>query len=368
MRPAASRRRFVLDEEATVDRIAEQEIWVPVMKPEPVRRFDLAVVVEEGPAMVLWRPTIGRLRRLLEGAFRDVRTWRLGPDPDRAGRVVVTSGRSFGAERGLIPESLITPGNERLILIVGDGVSQAWRDGSIFTALKTWGQHHPTAILQLLPPRLWPGTGMDLPMLEIRSPRAGVANTRLEVDDPSSRRRRSRRRRRRDRPIPMPVPVAWLEPESVARSALLVAGPEGSRAPGLVLPDGPPPEPRATRPAADPVRLVRYFRAAASPPARQLAGYLAAVPLSLPVMRRVQWAMIPESRPEHLAEVFLGGLLRCTSPVRDDLSDNDLRYDFLPGVRELLISDLPIEEELQVLKVVSSNSRPTVFPRKRRLF
>jgi hypothetical protein len=59
---------------------------------------------------------------------------------------------------------------------------------------------------------------------------------------------------------------------------------------------------------------LQVFQATVSPLARQLAGYLAAAPLSRPVMRLVQRVMLPESRQVHLAEVFLSGLLTRQSP------------------------------------------------------
>ena len=358
MRLVPSRRHLVLDEAETVRRIAEQEVWAPVLKPAAERRFDLALVVETGPSMVLWRSTLTQLRLLLErqGAFRDVRTWTLGLEPDRAGRVVISRGGAAGTVGSFPPESLVVLGNERMILLAGDGLSAPWRDGSVLEALRLWGRHHPTAVMQMLPPRLWPGTGMDLPVVELRCPAGGVANIRLAVQGPSPRRRSRRRRKEGD---PSPVPVVWLEPEAVRRWARLVAGPEGSRAPGLLLhdepPSGTPPEdaPESAPTQEDAERLLRLFWAAASLPARQLAGYLSAVPLSLPTMRHVQRTLLPDSRPEHLAEVFLGGLLRRTTPEGADIRDDDVRYDFLPHIRELLLSTLPADEALQVLKIVN---------------
>lgn len=57
------------------------------------------------------------------------------------------------------------------------------------------------------------------------------------------------------------------------------------------------------------LQLVSRFRSAASPAAGQLAVYLAAAPLYLPVMQLVQRTMLPNSGPSELAEVLLSGLL-----------------------------------------------------------
>ena len=110
---------------------------------------------------------------------------------------------------------------------------------------------------------------------------------------------------------------------------------------------------------------VLTFRAAFSPTAYELARYLAAAPLSLPVMRLVQAAMLPDSRPTHLAEIFLGGLLR-----RVDTNEKDAdspRYDFHPGVRDLLVAGLSRTDTLRVLRetsrfVSTHLGSPTDFP------
>ena len=70
-------------------------------------------------------------------------------------------------------------------------------------------------------------------------------------------------------------------------------------------------------------------------------------------MRHVQRTLLPDSRPEYLAEVFLSGLLRRTTPDRTDILDDNVQYDYLPHIRDLLLSTVPVDEALQVLKVVN---------------
>ena len=63
-------------------------------------------------------------------------------------------------------------------------------------------------------------------------------------------------------------------------------------------------------PDFSPKERLDLFRSLASPQAFQLATYLAAAPLSLPVMRLVQRVMLPDSLQVHLAEFFLSGLIQ----------------------------------------------------------
>ena len=109
----------------------------------------------------------------------------------------------------------------------------------------------------------------------------------------------------------------------------------------------------ADPPGRSPDERVRHFAENASPEALRLATYLAATPMSLPVMRHVQRALLPESRPSHLAEVMLGGLLSPSGwPGRPD-SPEEWHYEFADGVRDILLGSLGRSDALRVLHAVS---------------
>ena len=73
-------------------------------------------------------------------------------------------------------------------------------------------------------------------------------------------------------------------------------------------------------------------------------------------MRLVQRAMLPRSGPEHLAEVFLSGLLIQASGT-DAVTDPDsVLYEFRDDVREQLLGGLTRRESLRVLEVLSGVS------------
>ncbi len=56
---------FVLDEEATVDQIAETSVWAPTLRPALERWLDLALVVDTSGSMVVWRRSVAELRTIL---------------------------------------------------------------------------------------------------------------------------------------------------------------------------------------------------------------------------------------------------------------------------------------------------------------
>jgi uncharacterized protein YegL len=156
-----------------------------------------------------------------------------------------------------------------------------------------------------------------------------------------------------ERPRGVPVPILELEPDWLTSWTRMVGGVTDNA--HFMVAFTAPPSSVDARDAApdqsetDPRRVVERFMAGASPAAFQLAGYLAAAPLSLPMMRHVQRAMFPKPRPLELAEVYLGGLMRLAT----DAGPGAL-YEFLPGVRDVLLDSIRRSEALKVSELVSA--------------
>ena len=374
----------VLDETATAEHKASDGVWMPVERPAPARWLDLALVIDQSPSMAVWSRTVEELRRLAErhGAFRDVRIWLL--DTGAAdGAAVLYAGTDSATSRARrsTPRELADPGGRRLIAVVSDCVGPAWSSGAVSAMLAGWGRTGPVAVISMLPQRLWRHTGVDTEPVTLRAPGPGAPNVKLEAQSERARAERelaallaslpdsqAADALRRELAVPagrgaVPVPVVGLHRQWVAPWARLIAGAGGQPVPSAVLwadeqaprqaptPPGPPPAAAEPSPAA-PAELVGRFRALVSPAAFQLACYLSAVPVTLPIGRLVQQAMLPGSAQAHLAEVLLGGILQQVTPARPGLSPDQVGYDFADGVRELLQEALPGTDTLQVIRVV----------------
>lgn len=354
MRRVPSRSRMLLDEEATVKLIAqtEERIWTPIMRPAPARWLDVALVVDSGESMSVWQQMAVEVQRLLEhqGAFRDVRTWRLDTN-SKDGKVALYGGSSTMRRE---TKELIDPSGQRLILVLTDCVSPAWKGKDLPQVLTEWGSSNPVSLAQILPQSLWARTALfRARRLRVCATLPGTPNNRL--------RKEFNGRRWSQRPSEgMPFPVLTLEYPHVKSWSRLVAAVGGALSPAFILGDGAAgatafdkengPEPAPTGEVA-----LRQFQANASPVAMELACYLsAAAPLSLPVMRLVQSVMLPSSRQVHLAEVFLGGLLQRVGRKRETDDPERIQYDFLPGVRDLLLNGAQVPGSVQVLKIVSA--------------
>ncbi|GCB44665.1 SAV_2336 N-terminal domain-related protein [Streptomyces sp. NL15-2K] len=333
-----------LDETATAEATAETGLTDAVLRPTQARWLDVTLLVDDGTSMLLWQRLATEVKSLLErsGAFRTVRVLGLdtrGPHAPRLAR------RPFLAGAAPLPPSTVTDTTGRtLLLVVSDGAGGAWRDGRMREQLGQWGRYGPTAILHVLPRQLWEGSGLRAARWRVTTRRRGAANLEWEVADPV---------------LPtelaafdgVPVPVLAPDPEALGAFAALVASPGTSEVLPLLaassaagLPDTPARAPQA----------VLRFRETASPEAYRLAAHLAAMaPVSVPVMRLVQQVLGPRFDTGHLAEVFLGGLMRRTGEEPGPLLPQHRRYDFCEEARGILLGTAPAVELLKSGRAVA---------------
>lgn len=332
--------RTELDEPATAEHSAlAGGLLLPVFR--PVRRGEAAMqlLMDASSSMYVWermlRELAGVFGRL--GAFREVQVRYVHSTPEGG---LAASGRFDPGPSGLRPvEQLGDPTGRRVTLMVSDCAGPLWRSGQAHRLLHRLARHGPVAVLQPLPTRLWSRTLLPVSygvlhraegMLQAAPPRFTPGATGAP-------------------PAPGALPVPVLPPTAPALGAWarLLSGTGTAGVPasvGWVRADHPAtrvPRQRGTVPAP---ALVARFRATASPDAVQLAVYLAAAPLYLPVMQLVQRTMLPDSGPAELAEVLLSGLV-----VRRPGEDHRW-YHFAPGVRDVLLGPLGRDEALLVLK------------------
>ncbi|MFF3334627.1 FxSxx-COOH system tetratricopeptide repeat protein [Streptomyces sp. NPDC002888] len=339
--------RQVLDDEETAARSAELGRWSPVLVDEPGRWFEVALVVEQSVSMAVWRGVAAEFAELLrrQGAFADVRTWRLDT---RGGKAAQLRPEHSGPPRA--PEELFHPRGRRLILLMSDCVGDAWAAGTVPRLLHRWARRAPVAVLQPLPSRLWDLCEAVPRDVRVRADAPGLPNAHLLL----------RHGGRWARPGVTPVPVLELEAAWFAGWARMVTGEAASHSDlaallvdeqGLAPQCLPPlaPDHRSRPVSAD--HAVRLFLRHASPQARRLAARLAMVPLRPEVVGAVQRPLDRTTGPLPLAEILLGGLL---SVRTDPAGDGDgPRYEFLDGVRDRLLRGLGRTETLRTLQEVA---------------
>jgi formylglycine-generating enzyme required for sulfatase activity len=353
MRKVSSQTKKILDEEETVTQFAEKRILIPILKPAPERWLDLALVVEKSRSIVIWQEIITEFQKLteLQGAFRSVSTWSL--QSDEKGEIQLSSQHNISKNHKdyRSPKELLDSTGRRLIILVSDCTSDIWHRGRIHNLLKLWSNSGPLAILQLFPEKLWVRTAMGFGYpVQLNALAPGIPNTKLIVDG-----------------LPVweevdinktiTLPVITLEPDSLQRWSRMVSGFGSTQTAGILLDTSLIPDKsqsaKDTKDKLTAAELINRFRATASPTARRLAGLMATVPVSLPVVHLIQETLLKESMQVHVAEVFMSGLLEPDTGNSISVKEEIINYKFVPGVRELLIDSVPTPDVDTVLEVVS---------------
>ncbi|MFB7587426.1 SAV_2336 N-terminal domain-related protein [Streptomyces sp. NPDC056169] len=334
-----------LDEEATAERSAAAGILTPVLRPATGRRPDIQLLMDTGPAMVVWSRMVEELRQACQqsGAFRDVQVHRLYDTGEGPPLVTTTSGAD-GRPRLRPVDQLHDPTGRRLTLVVSDCVGPLWQRGAAQRFLRQWPRRSPLALVQPLPPRLWPRTALPAEPGTFQRPATPGGHTPFRSDDDPW-----------GPPVPgrRAVPVLTPTPEAFASWARLHTGHGGNAVRGWAAWLDPettaPRAPRTPRVPRPDEELLRAFRASASPGAIHLAVHLAAAPLALPVMQLVQRAMLPDTGPMELAEVLLSGLLRrLPGPTPYPC------FSYPPGVQQHFLGSLDPSAAALVLKHCSA--------------
>ncbi|MFD9005472.1 FxSxx-COOH system tetratricopeptide repeat protein [Streptomyces sp. NPDC059582] len=328
-----SRDILELDEEATAEQGVADGLWMPFLRPARTSAFDLVLLTDDAPTMRIWEDTAARLAQAAEhsGAFRGVRT--VAVNVPRTGRATLRRGTGQVAAD---PAELLDGRGGRVFLVVTDGLAHGWAAPAADELLGRLAHAGPTALVHLLPPHLRHRSSLYPYQAVLEAGGFGAPNDGLGHwappggPDPL-------------RPLPdtddgaVVVPVLSLKPGSLAAWADLVTGERGVRRAlpvvlaGTLTKGAPAPGLRAPRFPRAATAAVRRFFTLATPAARRLATQLAAVPFEFDLVEQLRRRTMPETGPDHLAEILMGGLI-------DWDSGGEGRPEFADGVREALLA------------------------------
>ena len=369
MRKINSGKNTILDEIKTVDKTAiNNGICTPILKPEPEPWLDLVLVVDEYKSMTLWQHTIRELQQLFKhyGIFREVKICGLSyhqlsvsneqnnwlNSEENQEKILLRLG--IGKQQYFAnPQELIDTTGRRLILIVSDCVAPFWHDGSILSILREWVKYQPLAILQMLPDWMWRRTGLRIgSSVQFKNLVPGNSNQNLIIKELLLW---------KNMPLEegIKIPVLTLEPQLAKAWSEMFVGKPDALASGFVLPNEFKaksenlPQNKVEQLSAE--KRVHRFRMNASPVARKLASLLSAAPtIYLPVVRIIQARLLPQAQPIHIAEVFLGGLLKPMIDITPDTNSEQVEYQFVDEeIRQILFKDAPVSDSQEVFDAVS---------------
>ncbi|GHB19220.1 cytochrome c [Streptomyces viridiviolaceus] len=321
-----------LDEEETAERGLLDELWMPAFQPADVKAFDLVLLVDDAPTMAVWTGETAGLAAAAEqsGAFRAVRTVKVSVPPSGEPSLRWSDGRTT-AEAG----ELFVGRGDRIFLVLTDGMGHGWAAPAADRLLGRLGRAGPTALVHLLPPHMRHRSSLYPHAAQWEAGGFGAATHRLRLRPPASGPDPMR-------PLPdgpedaVPVPVLSLKEGSFAVWADLVLAERGVRrtlpavVAGTLRQGAPAPGLRAPRHRKAAAAAVHHFFTLATPVARRLATHLAAAPFRFDLIDQLRRRTMPDSGPEHLAEILMGGLV--------DWGGDRERPEFAEGVREALLA------------------------------
>lgn len=322
-RRMGSLKRLELDLDAIVERRIACGYWIALQRPRRDRWLELAVVTEQSATMRLWQPTCREFSHVAArgSAASRHRSFSLEWDPnstsgDGARVVLREAQRQIGG--------LSLPSQRSVVLYLTDAFGPGWLSGAVPRQLAAWARSHPVLVIMLLPPAFWGRTSLRplLPLRRLKVRRGRVATEHLP-------------------PAPL---LSYVDPSGIAESVGLLGGMPGPGAMTLwrsntdadriadpeFVPN-PPPRSELRQDLID--HIYEFFRQSATPETRQLARYLAHVPLVLPIMRLIERALVPGAAPWQLSELVMSGLLRRkTASSRGE----EAEFEFLPGIQARL--------------------------------
>ena len=351
MRQVDSYTRTELDEAATAEQTAERKFCLTVVRPAQERWLEVALVIEESSSSFLWQETLRDFKQVLErqGAFRTFTVWRLKTSANSEIQLF-PGAPTHRPQKPRSPKELVDVSGRRLILFASDCISTIWRTGQLHQeCFSLWANHGPLAIVQLLPQHLWRRTVLHTGLaVQLGALAPGIPNHKLRLQEmPIGA--------QTDLSQGLKLPVITLEPDSLSRWARMIAGYGESWATGVWFdPDWQTAlsVPAATSNPLNAAQLVqRFMTTAASELSKRLAGLMALAPVRLPIIYLIQATMLPESTPLQVAEVFLSGLIQRVD--EGGLEQSEPAYEFVPGVRDLLIKTVPTPTAEAVLDQVS---------------
>ncbi|MFE5189862.1 SAV_2336 N-terminal domain-related protein [Streptomyces sp. NPDC056628] len=332
---------------------------IPGASPHPHVRppaWDLVLIIDTGASMAAWYDSINTFveNTYKLGHFSAVPVVRLhsqGFDPARSVFDTAELGRA-GIE---------DPHTKKVILVVTDAVGPAWKEAPLREQLANWSQMHPLAVVHVQPHPHWNRSALTTRALNLRSTKLGGPNTTFEVQVPEDP---SLETLVPVEPLPknmviipvMELSKRWIEQwcrllnssKWVRQQAIVLSTDTAGESPSTTTDTDSEvhvpsptyvPHPRQESPQPTAEERVVEFLEKALPDTSRLTVLLAAAPLNRHIMQLIADHLMPQTGPEHLAEILSSGLLQVIGTDDPGSAPFDqIVFDFLPGVRKHLLA------------------------------
>ncbi len=331
-----NRHKKVINEEKTVNLIAQTDIYQIISEYQEKPVFSLSLVIDKHYSMEIFENLIDEFCNAVAhfGIFERVENFYLDSSK--------SEGR-FYRDRKLhqkVSKKQIVSNNNNLILVISNCISPAWKSNHIYYCIKEWSNRNFCSIVQILPRHMWLLTTLEQGVqLNWKAERAYPLNKDLYSKKSSFY--------FSDEQEVLKIPVVAFEPSSFhAWGNVLLAKQTYSIAGFAFLEQDLTRQPDQQETVTAEQR-VENFLAQASVTGKILAAYLANLPVSYDVARYIQEVELPKSNLLHLAEVFLGDIIERIE------HNGKSSFDFYDGIRDKLKYHIPPDKAWELFIKIS---------------
>jgi len=331
----ASKNRYELDEEKTVENIASTKVFDLVFKQVEEKSFFLTLVIDQGETMELWSELIKNFEQMLMtmGVFSRITIYYWDTKKEKPILYVDKALKREASEK-----LVVIDGQRNLVWVMSDCIAPAWKSGEAFKSIDRWATKSFTSILQMFPKEMWMGTMLFKGKhIRLSSNSFKPINKKLQIK--SSKREKE----------VLKIPVISFDPYALQAWAKVVVNSKDNSISGIEL-DSLDFEALKTplkKEITSEMRMQRFY-SQASPTAQKLAFYMSVLPVDFQVTRILQEEKLSKSKQSHVAEVFLGGLIERKKKAKA------IYYDFYPKVREELNANISADESFEIMADMSN--------------
>lgn len=324
-----------LNESKTADYIATTGLYNPIFREVKERGgyLSLTMIVDRHESMFLWEEALNHFIKSLLHAniFKEVSIYAFDSGESEVLLRDTTTGRRVSVDSPLLKTE------KCLTLLFTDVVGKLWRDKTMFGLLDEWSKYALTAIVSMLPKRMWQKTPLRLGISQymksdtflpknrdLKSEYAFIEQT-LEANQSK-------------------IPVIPYDESAFEYLSKLMVAQKGSWIDSRVFTiesDGKHQKQRKKRAFTTQLsakeRVEHYFASATSE-ARELAIYASVLPLHRKVLNGLVALRSLGKDMDAFSEFYFGGLLDKSQ------SKNNEVYSFYKGVRKELLNYINMDE------------------------
>lgn len=318
-----------IDEDKTVSKIADEGIFDIVFIEKKKKYYSLYLIIDLNNTMSIWNDQLQDFIETVSKAGVFLCIWTYYLDSSLESSIIY---KDIGKTKSIEMNKLIIGNKRDIIWVTSDCLGNTWKNGDIYSKIKSWTEYSFTSIIQMFPQRMWMGTALyktEQIQLFSRVDNPLNKNLTFEYEDKSQNN--------------LKIPVLTMDDLSIKAYSDILNGSLASYINGIIVEKGQDfSEINITSLELSADARIKRFYSQASPLAQKIAFSLSALPVDYNLLLILQEEMFPESNHSHIVEVILGGI------IEKKEINNVIRYEFYPGVRSKLNSNISALDSLNI--------------------